>query len=322
MQTKTKVYDLIVAGGGVAGVAAAITAAREGLKVLILEQSNRLLKKLAASGNGMCNIANDLTLEGKYNSDYVQTTFQKIDLNEILNYYKSLGLLLKLDNNRWYPYSKHSGTVLNSMLKELKRLNVLVLTNTEVKSIISKQSLFTVNDTFKSKYLLLTLGSSAHTGFDGLNLAKELGHNTLDFKPSMVHMLTDTKHIKGMNGVRVYYCNVSLKVDSKIIATTVGDVIFRDYGVSGSAIFDISIHLARLKSYEKASLILDFLPEKSLPLEKFDNKNDSIDGFFHKEITRIIKNRAKSHSLEDLIYISKNFELKNAALGPDRKSVV
>ena len=123
----------------------------------------------------------------------------------------------------------------------------------------------------------------------------------------MTHIYTDTKKIKGLNGIRAYNCNVKLELDGKIVANSIGDVIFRDYGVSGSAIFDVSVHFARAKAYKKAALILDFLPAFETTLVDLIDINKEIKGFFHKSIAKAIMAEAKN---------TVPYRLENATLGP------
>lgn len=312
----SKNYDLIVIGGGASGCATAITAARNGVKVLILEKEDRLLKKVSLTGNGQCNLANSNSIIGRFNSSFPNRVFDTVSLERIIDYYESLRLLLIEDNMRWFPYSKHSATVVNAILSELDLLSIDVKTCCGVNSIKKENDIFIVNDNFNSKYLLLATGSNATKGTDSLNLAKALGHKVFDFKPSLTHIYTDTKKIKGLNGIRVYNCNVKLELDGKIVANSIGDVIFRDYGVSGSAIFDVSVHFARAKAYKKAALILDFLPAFETTLVDLIDINKGIKGFFHKSIARAIMSEAKNTVPYRLAEVIKNFRLENATLGP------
>lgn len=309
-------YDLIIIGGGASGCAAAITAARNGVKVLILEKETRLLKKMSLTGNGQCNLANSNSTTGKYNSTFPNRVFDVIPLKRIIDYYESLKVLLVEDNLRWFPYSKHSATVVNAIRDEIEKLFIDVKTEYNVSSIKKENNVFIVNNKFYSKYILLATGSNATKGTDSLDLARTLGHKVFPFKPSLTHIYTDTKKIKGLNGVRVYNCNAKLEIDGNIVAESIGDVIFRDYGVSGSAIFDISVHLARAKSYKKAAVVLDFLPAFEKTLVDLIENNGGIEGFFHQKVKKAILLEAKNNVSYSLAYVIKNFRLENATLGP------
>lgn len=310
-----KIYDLIIIGGGASGCCAAITAAINGIRVLLLEKENRLLSKVLLTGNGQCNLANTNSPIGKFNSSFPNRIFDIIPLERITDYYESMGLLLIEDNMRWYPYSKHSGNVVNAILSKLKALSIEVKTDYDVTNVKKTAKGFMINDEYKSNFLLICTGSNATKGSDSLFLGNSLGHNIIDYRPSLIHIYTDTSKIKGLNGVRVYNCNAKLEIDGKIVANRIGDVIFRDYGVSGSAIFDLSVHLARSRNYKNAAIVLDFFPAAEYTMVDLIDENNGIEGFFHKKVVNAIKAQAKNSLSYTLAKIIKGFRLENARLG-------
>lgn len=311
-----KVYDLIIVGGGVSGCVAAINSARKGLKVLVLEQSNRLLKKLSLTGNGQCNLANSNKVFGKFNSGFPNKIMSIISLDTILDFYNSIDVYVVEDDERWYPYSKHSATVVNAFIKKLNDLGVDIVLDCDVTNIKKINDEFIVNDMYVSKFLLLATGSNAKIGKDSLELLEKLGHKVNNFKASLIHIYTDTEKIKGLNGVRVYSCKATLEVDEKIVAQSIGDIIFRDYGLSGSAIFDLSVALARASEHKNASIILDFFPNDKMDLEHIIETHKGVEALLHKSLAVAIRRSSKSNLAKDLAKEIKYFKLSNANLGP------
>ena len=233
---------IAVIGGGASGIAAAITAARQGAYVTLYEQSDRIGKKILASGNGRCNLSHK-NMSGKfYNApEYVDGIYKLVPPSEINEFFKSIGIITYADGEgRIYPVTDQSSTILDCLRNELNRLKVRIVTDSPQK----------VTDYLPLviEYDFVILASGGIAGKNGAynNPLKELGHTATEVYPSLVPLVTDKKWLKAMNGVRV---DAKLTIADHRSPSTVhqekGEVLFRDYGISGIAVFNISAYMAR-----------------------------------------------------------------------------
>lgn len=301
-------YDLLIIGGGISGMVAAIVAARKGKKVLILERNDKVGKKLLATGNGKCNMANTGDTIGRYNTSFVYPILEKYNLDRQLAFYKSLGLLTKSVEGRVYPYSEQASSVLNALRAELERLGAHVIAGEEVKIIYAG---FKVNGYF-AKNVLLATGSKASFGMESGYLYEAFGHRNSALRPALVPLLTAPNGLKGLRGVRLK-AKVKLYADGRFIAETTDEVIFKDNGVSGTAIFTLSQKLARIE-YRYAYISLDLMPEYTLEeLKDMIVSYKGIDGMFHKEIVNNLLRLAGD--VETIAKNVKAYTLENVRLG-------
>ncbi|MBQ8177935.1 MAG: aminoacetone oxidase family FAD-binding enzyme [Clostridia bacterium] len=301
-------YDLLIIGGGVSGMVAAVTAARRGKSVLILERAEKVGKKLLATGNGKCNMANTAGIANKYNNDFAYPMLEKYDLDLQRNFFHSIGVLTKEVEGRIYPYSEQASSVLNALRKELDNLGVRVVVGECVTRI---DLAFNVGG-YKAKSVLLATGSKATFGEHSAHLYEKFGHQCTDLRPALVPMLTAPNNLKGLRGVRLKAL-VKLFADGKYVAECRDEVIFKDNGVSGTAIFNLSLLLARLNA-RYAYLSLDLMPEYNYDeVREIIKKLGGIDNLFHKEIVNNILR--KSDGIDDMARTIKNYQLDNARLG-------
>lgn len=301
-------YDLLIIGGGISGMVCAITSARRGKSVLILERAEKVGKKLLATGNGKCNMANTASIDGKYNTTFVNDILKKYNLDVQRKFFHSIGLLTKEVEGRIYPYSEQASSVLNALRKELDNLNVRVVVSESVSRIDSG---FMVNG-YKAKSVLLATGSKATFGESSGYLYERYGHQNTNLRPALVPMLTAPNNLKGLRGVRVKAL-VKLFADNKYIGECRDEVIFKDNGVSGTAIFNLSLMLARVP-YKFAYLTLDLMPEYNYDeVKALIKKLGGVENLFHKELVNNILR--KGDDLDSIAKTIKNYQLDNARLG-------
>ena len=300
-------YDLLIIGGGISGMVASIIASRRGKKVLVLERAEKVGKKLLATGNGKGNLANvsDITL--MYNTDFVYPVLSKYNLSVQQDFYKSIGLLTKEVEGRVYPYSEQASSVLNALRKEMEKLGVKVVCGYEVKEI--KEG-YNVGE-YHARNVLLASGSKASFGAESGYLYEKFGHRNKVRKPALVPMLTAQNNLKGLRGVR---CKVraSLYMDGRLKGEAYDEVIFKDNGVSGTAIFNLSTVLAR-RECKYAYISLDLMPEYALREVEEIVESVGVEHLFHKEIVNnLLRKGEDSRTLATNI---KNYVLENARLG-------
>jgi len=241
---------ITVIGGGPSGMAAAISAARQGAKAVRLIEKNSILgRKLLATGNGRCNLTNTNCPESE----------------ATLRFFAELGLLTRAEaEGRVYPYSEQAAAVQEALIHELRNLKVEVLCNIEIQTIEKANPGFQIlsgKDRFYSDAVILTTGGKAGPQYgstgDGYRFAKALGHNIVRPMPSLVQMVSDRPFLKELKGVRAKG-QVELLRGNEVVDRETGEIQFTEDGLSGICIFNLS------KEYGLGDIIsIDLFPDYS-----------------------------------------------------------
>lgn len=260
--------NVCVIGGGAAGMLAALTAAENGHRVLLLERQSRVGRKLLATGNGRCNLSNYHVSPAHYHggAGFCDFALSQFDVGETLQYFASLGLLTVSEaSGRIYPMSNMAGSVLDVLRYALERPEIDLQTGqtvTAVQKIPEGFSVKTETDTFSARCLILAAGGAAGSkvggGMDGYRLAKSLGHHRTALYPSLVQLKTDPTYPRALKGVKAQ-CGISICRGSQVLARNSGEVLFTEYGVSGPAIFDLSRSVSAGGS--DLTCLLNFFPD-------------------------------------------------------------
>lgn len=328
---------VIIIGGGPAGMLAAISAARDGNDVVILEKMNMCGKKLLITGKGRCNITSSLDMSEFIknvpgNGRFLYSAFNNFTNKDIINILKKHGVDVKEERgNRIFPVSDKSITVLNALMAELKDLKVDIYLNTEVTKIlvegnkavgvICKQG-ETTKEFLANKIILATGGksyqSTGSTG-DGYKLAKELGHTITCIKPSLVPLMAKEKELccslqgLSLRNVRIKLINLENK---KVIYEDFGEMLFTHFGVSGPTILSSSSHLLRVKNIDKLlqedkiCLYIDLKP--ALSEQTLDNRIlRDFEEFKNKQFKNSLENLLPKKMIQSIIELS--------GINPDKK---
>ena len=260
--------NVCVIGGGAAGMLAALTAAENGHRVLLLERQSRVGRKLLATGNGRCNLSNYHVSPAHYHggAGFCDFALSQFDVGKTLQYFASLGLLtVSEDSGRIYPMSNMAGSVLDVLRYALERPEIDLQTGqtvTAVRKMPEGFSVKTETDTFSARCLILAAGGAAGSkvggGMDGYRLAKSLGHHRTALYPSLVQLKTDPTYPRALKGVKAQ-CGISICRGSQVLARNSGEVLFTEYGVSGPAIFDLSRSVSAGGS--DLTCLLNFFPD-------------------------------------------------------------
>lgn len=303
---------ICIVGGGPAGMIAGIFAAREGCKVTLIEQNEKLGKKLFITGKGRCNVTNACEVEELFdgmvtNEKFMYSGFYGFDNHQVMNFFEELGVPLKVERgNRVFPVSDHSSDIIKALQYELRRLEVEVLLNTKVKELffynkdISKENsgmgkengirlkvagVRLVNGSLiKTDKILLATGgisypSTGATG-DGYRIAKQAGHKVTKLYPALVPLEVKDSWCYDLQGLSLKNISAKIKQGKKVLYEGFGEMLFTHYGVSGPLMLTASSYLTK-KLEQPAELILDLKPalsEKQLDdrlireFEKNDNK--------------------------------------------------
>lgn len=260
--------NVCVIGGGAAGMLAALTAAENGHRVLLLERQSRVGRKLLATGNGRCNLSNYHVSPAHYHggAGFCDFALSQFDVGETLQYFASLGLLTVSEaSGRIYPMSNMAGSVLDVLRYALERPEIDLQTGqtvTAVRKMPEGFSVKTETDTFSARCLILAAGGAAGSkvggGMDGYRLAKSLGHHRTALFPSLVQLKTDPTYPRALKGVKAQ-CGISICRGSQVLARNSGEVLFTEYGVSGPVIFDLSRSVSAGGS--DLTCLLNFFPD-------------------------------------------------------------
>ena len=270
-----EIFDIAIIGGGPSGMMAALTAAKNKAKVVLIEKNNILGRKLLATGNGRCNITNCIIELDNYHGstpEFVLPVFDQFNQNDSINFFKSINVLLKEeDRGRMFPTSNQAETVTQALSNELIAAKVLVRLNSCVKS-ITPNGLWQIDledkSTIKAKIIILTTGGKAAHHFgssgDGLFWSKNLSHTIVPIFGSLVPIETVETWPKKVQGIKI---NAKVRAFYKdvLIAEKEGDLLFTHYGLSGPAIMGISRFIADLvlDSLHKVKIQIDLLPNIS-----------------------------------------------------------
>ncbi len=283
-------YDVVIIGAGPAGIICAsnIKENNKNLNILILEKNDKLGKKLSMTGNGRCNLGNlDTNINNYFSNSSLESFKDTLKSNEYLDYIKKIGILIKEDDKRLYPYSNQAITVCKTFERYLKYLNVKIKYNYEVLNVKKENDIFIINDDIKSKNIVIATGGLSYpkTGSTGIgyDILKSFGHKIEKIYPSLTYLNTNYKYIKELQGVR-FDSVVSLYVDNKIIDKEKGQVQFTKDALSGICVFNLSRNVKKyLEENKKVKLILNLIPEY--------NKNelkDYINSFKEIEIEDVL----------------------------------
>jgi len=271
---------MIVVGAGAAGLVAAITAARAGQKITLLEQNTKIGKKILVSGNGKCNIDNKYISTKRFHSqnpDFIEEVLKDYDFEVVEKFFTSIGLeLIESKEGKIFPMSLQASSVVELLEYEAKRAGVQILCDCAVTSIDKHADTFSLETTQGTKTcekLLLASGSAAAPQLGGSNsgyaFATKMGHSLIPRHPSLVQLCSEEDWVKGCSGVKVAGL-AQLYANGEYITEKKGDLLFTNYGISGLAILDLSREVSiRLAAFDYCELNLDLMPE--LSKEKITN---------------------------------------------------
>ena len=273
-------YDGIVIGGGPAGMFAAITAASNGQRVLLLEKNDRLGKKLLITGKGRCNVTNDCTEQEVLqntprNGRFLYSAMTAFPPEKTKAFFEDAGCQLKTERgNRVFPVSDKSQSVLDALTRRMRHLGVTVQ-NGRVRKILTEEGRIigvqTQNQQIPAKWVILATGGASYpatgsTG-DGYAMAEALGHTVINPQGSLVPLETAGEDAQDMQGLSLR--NVAVKLlnaKGKVLYKDFGELLFTHFGVSGPTVLSASCHLKG----EGCRLVIDLKP--ALEENKLDER--------------------------------------------------
>lgn len=294
-------FDGIVVGGGPAGMFAAITAAQQGNRVLLLERNERLGKKLLITGKGRCNVTNycsssEVLQNVPRNNRFLYSAMEACPPQKIMDFFADRGCELKIERgNRVFPVSDKSVSVLECLKTELRRLGVVTRVARVLALCVDDNRVYGVKtdqETIDAKWVILATGGVSYpatgsTG-DGYAMAEAVGHTVISPVGSLVPLEVSGNDCQDMQGLSLR--NVAVKLlDSKgkVLYKDFGELLFTHFGVSGPTVLSASAHLKG----DNCRLLIDLKPALD-------------DGKLNERILRDLeqyKNRTMENALTDLL---------------------
>lgn len=270
-------YDVIIIGGGAAGLTAALSASRLGAAPLILEAAPRIGRKILASGNGRCNLANTGAPRFYGDAALAESIVGHYPAEQVLAFFAGLGLATaEEEGGRVYPACGQAAAVLDVLRSALERRRIPILTQCPAQEIVRTGPLFQVKtaaDTFAAPCVIAACGGMAggklgHNG-DAYGLLTRLGHRLVSPRPALTQLISEKSAVKGLSGLRLP-ARLTLCNGRQPVSAAQGEVLFTDYGVSGVCAMQLSREADRLSGGGRAMLYIDFSPTLGLTERLYD----------------------------------------------------
>jgi predicted Rossmann fold flavoprotein len=323
--TNLQIWDVVVIGGGPAGMMSAIQSSKRGLKVLLLEKNSRLGEKLLITGGGRCNVTNEeydnkkLLAKYKEAESFLYSPFSQFAVRDTLEFFNSRGMLTKTEAlQRVFPQSNSAESVWYTLVEELKRSNVEILYDSAVKGFIKEDGKITgvkVNNGIigANNFILATGGKSrpetGSTG-DGFHWLKDLGHTIIEPTASLVPVAIKDTWVKQLQGISLEEVKITTYQFDKKIKSNKGKILFTHFGITGPTILNMSKGIGELLEYGDVFIVLDLLPQYD-----HGTLNKKLQEIFAREHNKKIKN-----SLDELFISSiVDIVLEKAGIDADKK---
>ncbi len=266
---------VLVAGGGAAGMFAAIAAAEEGNEVFLYEKNEKLGKKLFITGKGRCNITSSCDMDTLFasvmsNPRFLYSSFYGCTNQDVMDFFAHNGVPVKTERGgRVFPVSDHSSDVIQGLSGKLGRLGVRIKYGARVKDILVEDGrfkglAFSDGSTEKGDFCIVATGglsypSTGSTG-DGYRFAEALGHTVKPCIPSLVPVETKEPWVKELQGLSLRNVNVTVRDGKKKLFQEFGEMLFTHYGVSGPLILSASGRVGRKLMEKPLTLEIDLKP--------------------------------------------------------------
>ncbi|HIT70415.1 MAG TPA: NAD(P)/FAD-dependent oxidoreductase [Candidatus Scatovivens faecipullorum] len=341
------IMKVIVIGGGPAGIISAISSARNGDNVILIEKNNSLGKKLLITGKGRCNITSSIDISDFIknvpgNGKFLYSAFQNFTNIDIIKLIEENGIKVKEERgNRIFPVTDNAKDVLMCFEKELRKYkNIEIRLNTKVKEILEENKevmgilLESGEKLLASKVIIATGGKSypltGSTG-DGYKMASKLGHTVEKIRGSLVPLTADKILCQSMQGLSLRNVKIQIKdlEKNKKIYEDFGEMLFTHFGISGPTILSSSAHLLRYKEIDrllkenKIKLIIDLKP--ALSEEELDKRiRRDFEEFINKEFKNSLEKLLPKKMIESVINLSGINPIKkvNEITKEERKNLV
>lgn len=328
--------EVLIIGGGAAGMMATYAALKAGNKVTLIEKNEKLGKKIYITGKGRCNVTNAGDMEEIFNnivrnSKFFYSSYYAMSNHLIMDIFENeLNVPLKTERgNRVFPVTDKASDIINGLSRAIKNLGANILLNTVVKDLIIENSkvmgvvLKDGKKLFSDSVIVTTGGFSYQTtgsDGDGYKFAKKSGHNIVEVLPSLVPLTVKEEDYKELQGLALKNIKVRFMMGNKELFSDFGEMLFTHFGLSGPVILSGSSHITD-KIDKNIKLFIDLKP--SLSEEALDNRilkdfaefinkdfRNSLNNLLPKSMIPIIIERSKINPFKKVNEISKE-ERKN-----------
>ena len=313
--------QIVVIGGGAAGLMAAVIAGREGARVILLEKMNMVGKKMGITGKGRCNITNiadisDFIKNTPGNGKFLYGAYERFSNVDLLALLHEWGLKTKVERGgRVFPESDSALEVRNLFMKMLKKYNVTVHLNEAVTKIVTKDNVVTgvvtTKDSYACEAVIIATGGASYpltgsTG-DGYRLAEGVGHSITDIRPSLVPIVTEESWVKDIMGLSLRNVEVSIVSKEKVQAKMFGEMMFTHFGVTGPTILSLSHTVGKLLRKKKtAPIAVSINLKPALTAEVLDKRlQKDFDLYSKKQLANGMKDLLPSNLIPIIISLAK-----------------
>ena len=275
-------FDTLIIGAGAAGTIAAITAAKSGRKVAVIEKNGKAGKKLRITGKGRCNVTNacdtdELMKNIPVNGRFLYSAFSKFPPQSVMEFFEEAGVPLKIERgNRVFPVSDSAADIVSALENQMKKYNVTLIHENAVDIIIDDgvcTGVVTDKNRYNSQTVLIATGGASYpltgsTG-DGYKFAQNAGHTVTEIVPSLVPLEISEGFCYNISGLALKNISLTLFDKKKPIYSELGEMTFTHFGVSGPLVLTASSRIRNMES-ERYSLSVDFKP--GLSEDKLDKR--------------------------------------------------
>ena len=261
---------IVIIGGGASGLVSALFSKNKNNEVIILERNNDCGKKILVTGNGRCNYFNSDQSINHYHSnskELIKEFINTKNIYKVLTFFNELGIIPKIRDGYYYPFSNQATTIKNALVDEVKSNGVIIKNNFLVTDISKEDNKFIIkseSEEVEADKLIISTGSysAPKTGSDGMgyNFLEKFGHKIEKVLPSLTGVKANYKFLKDWTGVRSEV-KLSLYEDNELIREETGEAQFTKYGLSGICTFNLSEYIARgLDKNKKEVIKINFIP--------------------------------------------------------------
>lgn len=348
-------HKVLVVGGGAAGMMAAGMAAKAGARVVLFEKNDRLGKKLAITGKGRCNVANDCSSDDVLkniprNGRFLYSALSSFTPADVMSFFEQYGCELKVERgNRVFPVSDKSGSVIAALQEFLKKQKVEIRKE-KVEEILTRDGKIagvkTSQGVYYGRCVILCTGGCSYpltgsTG-DGYRFAKALGHSIQEPRGSLVPMVEDGDWCTRMQGLALR--NVAVKLinqKNKVVFEDFGELLFTHFGLSGPTILSASAHMNDKDNYTIKIDLKPALDEQKLDqrilrdFEQYQNRSieNALQDLYPKSLIPIMiersgiplttqANSVTKQQRRALLDLTKGFSVKIAGLRPVEEAII
>ncbi len=292
---------VIVAGGGPAGMMAAVSAAEQGAEVLLLERMDRVGRKMSITGKGRCNVTNagdlqEILKNVPGNGKFLNSCLRAFDNEDVIQFFEEAGVPTKVERgNRVFPVSDRAADVVDALLARMHELGVRIRTKCRVREILTENGSaagvrLEDGSSEKGDAVILAVGGKSYPGTgstgDGYPMSRRLGHTVTRILPALVPLETEEEWPREAQGLSLRNVRVTMLSEGKKLMEDFGEMLFTHYGVSGPMILSLSRTAAmELADGHFVELIINLKP--ALSQEKLDQR---IRRDFEAQLRKQVKN--------------------------------